>query len=127
MLSPTQSNRVMYHLGYPLVTMGANAGMYWATLQQMLWPLYAALSHMEPGAETIVVELLTALDATDTQLLSAQTRLKVAAVGDILMNGAEIKRLKEARQEWQARLATLIGVPVNPAAQTGGGCVIRRL
>ena len=126
MLTDAQKNRVMFYLRYPLVSMGANAGMYWNSLQQQMFPLYAALNHLEPGAETTVIELLAALDATQTQILAAQGRLKVAGVGDILMNGRETQQLREAKRDWVSQLSGLIGVPVNPAAVESGGIVIQR-
>lgn len=127
-LSDNEKRRIAYHLGHPLNTAGAGKGMLYPTLVQNEFPVYAALSHIEDGAEEIIRDLLSRCEAVDAQMASAQGRLKVSAVGDVDLRDDEMKQLQATYRYWQGRLSSATGAPINEKSPAqGGGCMIRRV
>src|SRR5262249_28620845 len=64
------------------------------------------------AAETEVVNVLAFLDATETAMSAALTRLKAAKVGSITLNHEELRDLREERQAWRRELANVTGLPL---------------
>lgn len=127
-LTDTQKTRIAYHLGYPLITAGAGAGMALPTMVQVLFPVYGPLNHLEPTGEASITTLISNCDAAETQMLDAQSRMKVTGVGSISLRADEFQSLNAAYAEWRRRLSQATSIPINVTPSgSGGGVVVRRV
>ena len=113
--------RIVRQMGYPLVSMGANAGMAWESLLQMNFQAWSPLEYVLDGAESEILRLLAECEATEKQMSECRTRLQAVGVGSITLNGREYQQLNMQLQDWRRKLSDVAGVMINPASAQGSG------
>ena len=113
--------RIVRQMGYPLVSMGANAGMAWESLLQMNFQAWSPLEYVLDGAESEILRLLAECEATEKQMSECRTRLQAVGVGSITLNGREYQQLNMQFQDWRRKLSDAAGVMMNPASAQGSG------
>ena len=118
MLSQEETNRVRYHLGYPMVTPAAALTFNMPfTLPGSFLHEFGAKNLAGAFAEKIVRDLIQRMDIIDEKLLEATERMAVKKVDEIEMNPDEYDALLRAYVDQGYKLANALGGYPNPFAE----------
>lgn len=103
-LTDTAKMNVMFYLGWPSKSLVVDSTHYNRTLATRLESISAE-------AETIVIELLAAIDTVRTKLEASQGRALVKKVGDIELNTEEAGSLKKESARLINELSAFLDIP----------------
>lgn len=101
-LTEAQKEQVYEFLGYPTVTTFGTPSQTLATI----------LASLTANTETRVAALLTLIATSRTDIAAARGRLKAAEVGDIKLNGNELRDRWREDYRLCRQLSILLGVPL---------------
>jgi hypothetical protein len=117
-LSSEEKNRVLYHLGYPLVNpAGAITFNVPTSFPAQFLALFGAGNLTGVFAEGKVRDILCVMDGIESRLQGAQDRLAAKVVDEIELNPEEPAKLEEEYVRWGFRLANMLGGYPNPYSE----------
>jgi hypothetical protein len=123
LLTDAEKQRVAYHLGFPAVTTAASIQFGLPALTQTNFLVYGVLDKLLPSALDQVRSISLIMDNIETQLISAQGRLRATKLEELTLRGDETDALESEYRRWGYRLSDVIGSPVYPFSRRymGGG------
>jgi hypothetical protein len=132
-LTEEEKTSIRHHLGYLNVAEAATFALGTPAGVETQFLIESAFTKVLEGALPLVRRTLCKLDATEEQMFCGQETAEVQSIGDITTNVTGEHRhqaeLRRAYRWWQASLANLLGVYVNPfdkrAGAFGGGINVR--
>lgn len=117
-----EKNDVMRFLGYPNWTsLSPSIQLGYPAASQPLFLVVDSIARMAVEARPAIRANLCQLRDIEAQLGSARGRMKATRLGEVTMNAAEARQLREEYVFWQKKLADLLGVFVNPVSAIAGG------
>lgn len=105
---------IKHHLGYPLQSTSVTLSYGIPIPTQTMFLVDRAIQLLSPAAEDLCREYLTRLIDTEKAMFEGQLNLQADRLEDLSLRSDYIPRLMDNYQLWQQRLATIIGVPINP-------------
>lgn len=111
-LSPEESERIHYHLGYLNTSTAASIQFGLPRPIQTLFILDQAIVNMPEVALPRIRRILTILDNIECKLVNAQNRLAAESLGDLKLRQGEPDLLEHEYWRWASRLADDMGVPL---------------
>lgn len=122
-LTAGEKQRIRYHLGYPSLTDAASVAFGVPTMNQTNFLVESALNRLLVEALEQVRSISTVMDGIETQLISAQGRLRAEKLEELKLRADECDALEGEYRRWGYRLADIIGAPIYPFSMRykGGG------
>jgi hypothetical protein len=122
-LTAGEKQRIRYHLGYPSLTDAASVAFGVPTMNQTNFLVESALNRLLEVSLDQVRQISSIMDNIETQLVSAQSRLRAEKLEELTLRADECDALENEYRRWGYRLADIIGAPIYPFSMRykGGG------
>lgn len=111
-LTPTDRERIRYHMGYPAISSNASIQFGLPAFTEMNFVIETAMDKLLEPSIPRVRDLLQTLDDTETNIRQAQQRLAASRLGEITMNEGEPDKLEREYRRWAERLADIMASPL---------------
>ena len=108
----TQENRfkILYYLRYSSLTLVEDSTHFSNIIKERMETI-----SQSDEASVIINEILEELNVIDQTIKEAKTRLLSSSVGDIEINGEELKKLRSERRTHIRELADYMDLPMDKA------------
>lgn len=113
-LTPTEKERVRYHLGYGSVNPAAAISFGLPALIQPLFIVENAMNQLPAESEDRIRRLLKIMDDVECRLVDAQPALAAAKLGELEPRENHPDLLEKEYVRWGYRLADTLRVPIYP-------------
>jgi hypothetical protein len=110
-LSPSERERVKYHLGYLGTSTAASIQYGLSRPIQTLFLVESAMTNVMEESVDRIRRILHVMDGIEEKLVEAQDRLAAMRLGDLELRETEPDQLEHEYARWGNRLADLLGVP----------------
>ena len=128
MLTESERQRILIHLGYPATPGGVLVGGGTSFPSQRTHVAENQMERLTADGETRVRKILVIMDGIETRLEKAQSRLAVTDVENIKIRRDEPSALEAEYSRWQRKLADTIGCyTAETSSGSGGGINVRRV
>lgn len=116
-LSNEEKNRLLYHLGYGLVSIADTFTLGVRAVSQPLWIASSAVNRIPESAVQMVRRLSVILDNIESVKIEAIERFAAQKVGEITLNPDEQDMLDQQYTTWAKRLSDVLLAPLNPYSE----------
>ena len=109
--------RVRHFLGYPsFASLAQSIQLGYPAVSQPLFLVDDAFHRLtQEGADAVRIDLCEC-ESIERQLSKARTRMQASQIDDLHVNPEEASMLRRELTYWTQRLASDMGVPINPNA-----------
>ena len=112
-----EKSRIKHFLSYPdWVSLAASIQLGFPAGSQPLFLVEDAFQRLTDGGEASVRRDLCECESIENQMSDARSRFKATQLGNLKVNGGEIRMLRNEMDYWVLRLASDLGVVANPYA-----------
>jgi hypothetical protein len=109
--------RIRHAMGYLNVSEVSTFQMGIPAAVETQYLIETAMNKVLPEAETFVRNLLSKLDAIESQMMENLENIAVESIDEITLNPKEMSKLRREYKHWQLSLANVLGIPPNPNDQ----------